>query len=664
MLAVEAPHGDFVRYVAGQSEGNPFFVAEYLRAAISRGVLARDARGRFTLEPPSTGSRGYDELGLPSSLRDLIAHRLATLSPRARALAASAAVLGRDVDGELLAAVAAMEDADRLAAMTELLSRQVLEDDGARYRFVHDRIREASLASLDAAAQRACHLAAASTLAARLPDGDARAAELARHWEGAGHSAEAALSYLAAARVSCGRFALAEAQAHYERALCLEALPADAAALARLELASRVLRVRGDGGRAERELQAAVAGAAASGARELERRCLERLAHQRVLNGRNREALAAAGRAAALAVEAGDGGGKALGLHAVGAALRGMGRLRAARGALRRGLDAARAAADDGAACAILTILADLEMELGLPDDALGRLEEAITRERERGDRAGELSALATLASTRHQLGALAEAHALYAEALRLAREIGHRSIEAVVLGNLGTLLATQGRTDGAASAFLQSLAIQRELGRRRAVAVSLMNLCNLYVDLDRLAEAEAFVQESLGIHREAGDRLSEGQALLYLGGVHERRGGLAEARACYEEALDRNLETGDRRFEALSRVGLAAVLRRLGDLDLAGEHLEASRRLLEPHLDGLDLAALACQEGHLALARGGDGRGPLREAERLARALEVAPGSSLHRDVGYLERCVRFREDGGALHLGDLRDELPGRPG
>lgn len=47
MLGLAAPAEALVRGVAAHTEGNPLFVAEYLRAAVRAGLLVRDGGGRF-----------------------------------------------------------------------------------------------------------------------------------------------------------------------------------------------------------------------------------------------------------------------------------------------------------------------------------------------------------------------------------------------------------------------------------------------------------------------------------------------------------------------------------------------------------------------------------------------------------------------------------------
>ncbi|EYF01028.1 serine/threonine-protein kinase [Chondromyces apiculatus] len=52
MLAMDRPPDAFVGFLQRQSEGNPFFTAEYLRAAVQEGLLYRDGLGAWRLRGP------------------------------------------------------------------------------------------------------------------------------------------------------------------------------------------------------------------------------------------------------------------------------------------------------------------------------------------------------------------------------------------------------------------------------------------------------------------------------------------------------------------------------------------------------------------------------------------------------------------------------------
>jgi tetratricopeptide (TPR) repeat protein len=229
MLALAAPPPRaFVQFLTRQSEGNPFFVAEYLRTAVDEGLLGRNpAEGWYVVEGGATLDR-LETLPLPGSLRELLDRWLSGLKPEARELLERAAVLGREFDGDLLVGGTGETPthSGALEALEALRLRSVLEESGAgRLRFSHDKLREVTYAGIARERLRQLHARAARGIESR----DAQGSDaprffgvLANHWEHAGEDARA-LNYLEkAGRHALQVGALAEAAAHFERALALE----------------------------------------------------------------------------------------------------------------------------------------------------------------------------------------------------------------------------------------------------------------------------------------------------------------------------------------------------------------------------------------------------------------------------------------------------------
>jgi serine/threonine protein kinase len=191
-----------VARVTQEGEGNPFFIAEYLRAAVREGVLVR-TEGRWRAD--DVDGRLFASLPPPRAIIDLVARRLAHLSPGVRAVAEAAAVLGREFDPRPIAAMLGRAENDVLDAVLELFATQMAEplDDG-RARFAHARLHEFTYGGLDAPERRRLHGAAGRALA----DGPRRAglaATLAQHLrqgpaphEALPHLEEAAFEALAA----------------------------------------------------------------------------------------------------------------------------------------------------------------------------------------------------------------------------------------------------------------------------------------------------------------------------------------------------------------------------------------------------------------------------------------------------------------------------------
>ncbi|MEU5911838.1 BTAD domain-containing putative transcriptional regulator [Micromonospora sp. NPDC047527] len=139
-----------VRLIYHRSGGNPFFVRELAQLYAAEGAAALAA--------------------VPPGVRDVIRHRLAQLPEPTRTVLRQAAVLGRDLDPEVLDALtgdpAALLDALERALRAGFLTEQ--EPDG-RLRFTHILVRDTLYADLSAPRRAAWHAAVAEALQQRQP---------------------------------------------------------------------------------------------------------------------------------------------------------------------------------------------------------------------------------------------------------------------------------------------------------------------------------------------------------------------------------------------------------------------------------------------------------------------------------------------------------------
>jgi hypothetical protein len=221
MLGMNQPPRAMIRFLARTSEGNPFFVAEYIRAAVGEGVLFRTG-GQWQISRgiASQGVEGaYETLPLPKSLRGLISRRLLGLHGSVTATLEAASVIGRRVDPDLLAQVCAQEPAAIHDALTELLARQVLEDNAGQLLFVHEKLREHSYDGIAPDHRRELHL----RVACALEESEARTAHLlAFHFHAAGRPERAFHYATLAGRQARTAGALHDARDQLTRALQLE----------------------------------------------------------------------------------------------------------------------------------------------------------------------------------------------------------------------------------------------------------------------------------------------------------------------------------------------------------------------------------------------------------------------------------------------------------
>jgi eukaryotic-like serine/threonine-protein kinase len=222
MLALPDPPADWVAFLEEESSGNPFFIAEYLRAAIAERLLTRTPAGRWTLDSVGHGSSLRDRLGLPATIGALVGRRLSGLDEQALLIVQAAAVLGREFDVSLVAETAGLERAAVDAAYARLRRRQVLDDEApGRCGFVHDKLREIAYQLIDDAARVVLHGRAAQALEARAASGGARVelGALGYHHAQAGSARRAAEYFEAAAAHASRHYANRDAARFYRLSL-------------------------------------------------------------------------------------------------------------------------------------------------------------------------------------------------------------------------------------------------------------------------------------------------------------------------------------------------------------------------------------------------------------------------------------------------------------
>jgi DNA-binding CsgD family transcriptional regulator len=140
--------------LAGASGGNPFLLHELLAGLQEDGVLGAD--GRLGSVPDR----------LPTRLRSTMRERLDGFSARAQDVAVTAAVLGRQLRVDDLAAMLDAAPSTLLAPIGELVRADVLAADHDRLSFRHDLVRDAVLDAVPAAVRHALDRQAADVLLA------------------------------------------------------------------------------------------------------------------------------------------------------------------------------------------------------------------------------------------------------------------------------------------------------------------------------------------------------------------------------------------------------------------------------------------------------------------------------------------------------------------
>ncbi|HYO39588.1 MAG TPA: BTAD domain-containing putative transcriptional regulator [Nocardioidaceae bacterium] len=170
-----------------RTDGNPFFLVEFARLSADHGRTVGDAAAMEQAPP---------------AVQDVLRRRLSALPPAAQSVLSAAAVVGRDFDVEVTAAVAGHDELDVLDALEPARGAGLVRDAGTdAFRFAHALVRDVLYADLPGVRRARLHARAAEAFGGRAGQGAAEAA----HWlragpRHAGRAWRAAAAAAAAAR--------------------------------------------------------------------------------------------------------------------------------------------------------------------------------------------------------------------------------------------------------------------------------------------------------------------------------------------------------------------------------------------------------------------------------------------------------------------------------
>ena len=207
--------------VAERSRGNAFFVGELWRRALETGVVRADGE-HWVVEGT------LDDVGVPESVREVVADRLGRLAFPVRRLAELVAVSGQSVDLQVLSHAADLQPAELAASLDELVTAgllEVIERPQLTYQFTHALVRDTVESKVPPAARAHLHLKVAEALES-IYETDRRSvlAELANHYSAAsslGVSAKAIYYARQAADQARRSLAYEESLAHLATVLAL-----------------------------------------------------------------------------------------------------------------------------------------------------------------------------------------------------------------------------------------------------------------------------------------------------------------------------------------------------------------------------------------------------------------------------------------------------------
>lgn len=664
MLSLQDPVPRFSKFLFRNSEGNPFFVAEYLRTAIVENILRRDSNGLWHIgsqQHTTLEELDFERLTLPYSLKDLLGRRLKDLDSTTRHILEMVSVIGHDIDIALLREMSTSSEHELLTSIRLFMKRQILEqDERGNVRFVHDKIRDVVKERIDRNNVMHLHRKAAEGIEKLYPENlDSYNATLGYHWEIAGEIEAAKKCYLAAARSASSVYALDKADSLYQDYFTLVKKPSLESITARNDWALNILKVSGRLKEAFQEHHTALKEAQLTGEKVAEAATYKYIGIMHHILGQSEESQRAFEGSLHLYEQMGNLKGQALCLSDMGGLYKSRGEYDKARACYDRSLEFIRKADDKHNEGNIISNLASLFSIQGKIQEATTLFSEVLDIAHEFADIKMEGIVCGNLGICYIELGRLEKAKEMLDIALQISQETGNVSAEAHVLGSIAILYEHIGEINEAVCVLQQSLKIFKELGHKKFAAINLGNLGRIFQNQGKSDLAIITLEEALSIHQSINNRSGECHMLYYIGDHHDSTGNYDKARNYYNKSLSVALTIENTLYQGIVSLALARLDRtQKADFTKAEERLVFSEKKFSELGRKFDLVYLYCEKGFLALAKAENARPFLQKARDLADETD----SIMIKNIDELQKCIELFEEGelDLLYRGERIQSLP----
>ncbi|TPK96956.1 PAS domain S-box protein [Mesorhizobium sp. B2-4-12] len=157
--------GPLAELVLAKTEGNPFFVIQFLHLLADERLLAFDhGQARWSFDLGGIHAKQYTD-----NVVGLLAGKLTRLPLDTQEALRQLACLGNIADATMLSMVLGRPEEEVHAALREALRQQLIERLDHSYKFVHDRVQEAAYALIPEKSRAEAHLTIGRLLVAHTP---------------------------------------------------------------------------------------------------------------------------------------------------------------------------------------------------------------------------------------------------------------------------------------------------------------------------------------------------------------------------------------------------------------------------------------------------------------------------------------------------------------
>ncbi|HEV8447293.1 MAG TPA: HD domain-containing phosphohydrolase [Gemmatimonadaceae bacterium] len=499
-------------YLQRYSEGNPLLATQVVRILLDAGVV-RFEHGRWGLW--SEPSRE-----LTTALSGLMGRRLDRLTPEARSILNTAAVIGRVFDIDLAVAAGAGTEDEVLDALDQGIEHAVLEatdSSGCEFSFTHGLLVDAVRRSINPRRLARIHERVAAAMEERTPD---KAPAIAVHYERAGLPLKAYPHAIMAGHEALSMYAQADARRFFE--IAERAAPGPGERASALLGLAEVSEIEGRHALTEELCDRALA-TIGDGSNDHTLLALRRMRERtRSLQGRPaRETIAVCTELLEKARSLGDRAEESALLTMISHCQDRLGDGAAAEGVAREAVAAAEAANDSRLLAESFTRLGSAIKDTNATEaqDFYGR---ALALFHAAGDRSGEARCQINIGKIYQRAGDMAAAEAAYDRGLETAQSAQAGDLAGLASLNLGTLYLRRGQLALAGERYGDALERFAESSNETDRLSTLFNMAHLAREAEDWGTASALYEQVMAVAARIGQPDVElgaraGQALAAL---------------------------------------------------------------------------------------------------------------------------------------------------
>jgi len=628
MLATYEPLTEFAKFLTHFSEGNPFFVSEYLHTAVAEKILYRDDQGSWQVAEKSQQKatvRDFENLALPKAIKNLVERRLVNLSEEALDVIGAASVIGTDIPLLVLWHLIPFSDV-MLDAVDNLLKKQVMfEVKPGILRFVHTKVREIVYERLPDEKRATLHQNAADAIESIYEkELDDHLGNLAYHWEEAGDLVRARKYHLANARSAAARYALKEAEKAYRAYQRISRDPSEESGSVRNELAEKVL----------------------------------------IIQGRNRDAMDEFSTALDELKQYGFLKLKGHTLLGLAMCHKNLGQVARAVELSEQSLEIFESQKDTSGVANALRQLAGIRFSQGRIQEAQILCQQSAEIFQRLGDMHSQALVLANLATILFRQGETPAAESLYMQSIEIFRSLGETLFIGRTSMNLANLYKYEGKFARAKKYYRDALTIVSDLGDRFTEGLTLCNFAGNYLYQKKYRKALKMFMISLEINREIQDRRTEGITVGNLGLIFLHQASPKKALAHFQAALAIHQEVDDRQHEAEVLTGMARLKRLFEqDFDSAAKLISKALGIYNIIGDPFGKTMTTIELGHLNLAQSSSALDQISEVDNMMKLIKLPPESEIGSGLDALKRAeIKFKKHEHLIYgycLEDLTKEM-----